>query len=295
MKILVLNGPNLNLLGQREPEIYGTLTLDEMNRQLAFFGEELNARRADAERIELYFYQSNHEGILVDTIQNAQHTYAGIIYNPAAHTHYSVALRDAIASVPTPVVEVHLTDISMREGFRALSVMTDACVGLFKGRGVDSYKDALEALVTYLEAPVFLGSSDVFDSFDSFGADDADDFGGLFDISDLLGADETSDVANAPGTSDTSDAPGASDASGTSSTSSAVSTPSAPSTSSAVSASGISGAPSVSDTSSVEADGLFESFETFDSADLSSLIADFRLDTEVNIDRNAAARGRRDG
>jgi 3-dehydroquinate dehydratase-2 len=276
MKILVLNGPNLNLLGQREPEIYGTLTLDEMNRQLAFFAEELNARRADAERIELYFYQSNHEGILVDTIQNAQHTYAGIIYNPAAHTHYSVALRDAIASVPTPVIEVHLSDISMREGFRALSVMTDACVGQFKGRGVDSYKDALEALVTYLEAPVFLGSSDILDAFDSFDAGDGDEFSELFGTFDTPDAGKTPSVTDASGASGTSNTSGASG--------------SAPS-----GASGISDTPGVTGTSSVEADGLFESFETFDSADLSSLIADFRLDTNVSIDRNAAARGGRDG
>jgi 3-dehydroquinate dehydratase-2 len=269
MKILVLNGPNLNLLGQREPEIYGTLTLDEMNRQLAFFAEELNARRADTERIELYFYQSNHEGILVDTIQNAQHTYAGIIYNPAAHTHYSVALRDAIASVPTPVIEVHLSDISAREGFRALSVMTDACVGQFKGRGVDSYKDALEALVTYLEAPVFLGTSDILDTFDSFGAGDVDEFSELFGTFNTLDSGKTPGVTDASGTLDTSGTPDAPGSAG--------------------------GAPGVSDTSSVEADGLFESFETFDSADLSSLIADFRLDTNVSIDRNAAARGGRDG
>ncbi|MDR1185000.1 MAG: 3-dehydroquinate dehydratase [Coriobacteriales bacterium] len=268
MKILVLNGPNLNLLGQREPEIYGTLTLDEINRQLAFFGEELNARRANAERIELYFYQSNHEGILLDTIQNAQHTYAGIIYNPAAHTHYSVALRDAIASVPTPVVEVHLSDISAREGFRALSVMTDACIGQFKGRGVDSYKDALEALISYLESPVFLSTSDIFDSFDSFGIDDIDGanefFAGdnLFDLGDTSGASDISDISSTP------DVSGASDVSST---------------------------PDVSSTSNTETDGLFESFESFDSADLSSLISDFRLDINADTDKRVATRSEQDG
>jgi 3-dehydroquinate dehydratase-2 len=200
MKILVLNGPNLNLLGQREPEIYGTLTLNEMNRQLAFFGEELNARRASGEeRIELYFYQSNHEGVLVDTIQNAQYSYEGIVYNPAAHTHYSVALRDAIASVPTPVVEVHLTDIGAREGFRALSVMADACIGQFKGRGVDSYKDALETLINYLEAPVFLQTSDALDAFDAFDSGDIPDTTDTTDTVDtFVAADIPDDTSGSP-------------------------------------------------------------------------------------------------
>jgi 3-dehydroquinate dehydratase-2 len=280
MKILVLNGPNLNLLGQREPEIYGTLTLDEMNRQLALFGEELNARRVDMERIELYFYQSNHEGILVDTVQNAQHTYAGIIYNPAAHTHYSVALRDAIASVPTPVVEVHLSDISAREGFRALSVMTDACIGQFKGRGVDSYKDALEALITYLESPVFLSTSDVFDSFESFGIGDDGGFDELFGIGDAFDTGDPFGSGDAPGVSAASDAPVASTASAASD---------------APGGTDGSDAFRVSDTAPAEADSLFESFESFDSADLSSLIADFRLDTNVGTDRRATTRSERDG
>jgi 3-dehydroquinate dehydratase-2 len=153
MKILVLNGPNLNLLGQREPEIYGTLTLDGLNRQLARFGEELNEMRVGLrETIELFFYQSNHEGVLVDTIQNAPRNYQGIVYNPAAHTHYSIALRDAIASISIPVVEVHLSDISLREGFRSHSVMADACIGQFKGRGVISYRDGIEFLVERLDA-----------------------------------------------------------------------------------------------------------------------------------------------
>lgn len=153
MKILVLNGPNLNLLGQREPEIYGTLTLDELNRQLAVCVEEINARRVGAaERIELYFYQSNHEGVLVDTIQNAARNYQGIVYNPAAHTHYSIALRDAIVSIPIPVVEVHLSDIRMREGFRALSVMSEVCIGQFAGRGMISYRDGVELLVSRIDA-----------------------------------------------------------------------------------------------------------------------------------------------
>jgi 3-dehydroquinate dehydratase-2 len=153
MKILILNGPNLNLLGQREPEIYGSLTLNELNCQLAYFGEELNRKRSGRkERIELYFYQSNHEGILVDTFQNAPHNYDGIVYNPAAHTHYSIALRDAIASIPIPVVEVHLSDINVREGFRSHSVMTDVCIAMFKGMGVISYRDGIELLVSHIDA-----------------------------------------------------------------------------------------------------------------------------------------------
>jgi 3-dehydroquinate dehydratase-2 len=153
MKILVLHGPNLNLLGQREPETYGTFTLEELNRRLARFVGELNTRRSGRrEPVEPYFYQSNHEGILVDTIQSAPHNYAGIVYNPAAHTHYSIALRDAIASIPLPVVEVHLTDINMREGFRALSVMAEVCVAQFKGKGITSYQEGIELLIKHLDA-----------------------------------------------------------------------------------------------------------------------------------------------
>ncbi|MDR1082472.1 MAG: 3-dehydroquinate dehydratase [Coriobacteriales bacterium] len=152
MKILVLNGPNLNLLGQREPEIYGSLTLESLNRRLALYGEELNEERAGKRsRIELYFYQSNHEGVLIDTIQNAPHDYDGIVYNPAAHTHYSVALRDAVASVPIPVVETHLSDIVERGSFRMLSVISEVCIGQFMGKGVDSYREAIDLLVQYLD------------------------------------------------------------------------------------------------------------------------------------------------
>jgi 3-dehydroquinate dehydratase-2 len=152
MKILILHGPNLNLLGQREPEVYGTFTLEELNRRLARFIEELNERRVGRhERIEPYFYQSNHEGVLVDTIQGAPHNYAGIVYNPAAHTHYSIALRDAIASIPIPVVEVHLSNIGAREGFRSLSVMAEVCIAQFMGRGISSYQDGIELLIEHLD------------------------------------------------------------------------------------------------------------------------------------------------
>jgi len=153
VKILVLNGPNLNLLGRREPGIYGTLTLDALNRELAAYGEELNSSRPNnAATVELFFFQSNHEGVLVDTIQNAQRAYNGLVYNPAAHTHYSIALRDAVAAVPTPVVEVHLSNISTREDFRRLSLMQDVCIAQFKGEGALSYKKAIAHLVAHLDA-----------------------------------------------------------------------------------------------------------------------------------------------
>ncbi|MDR1422771.1 MAG: 3-dehydroquinate dehydratase, partial [Coriobacteriales bacterium] len=143
MRILIVNGPNLNLLGQREPDVYGTMTLDELNGTVAAHALKLTEQReqratltAPRTPVEVAFFQSNHEGQLVDTIQNAQDSYDGIVYNPAAHTHYSIALRDAIAAVPTPVVEVHLSDISKREQFRHTSVMADVCLAQFKGKGV---------------------------------------------------------------------------------------------------------------------------------------------------------------
>jgi 3-dehydroquinate dehydratase-2 len=152
MKILILNGPNLNLLGQREPEIYGSLTLDTLNRQLAGYAQSLNEQREGLEPIELFFYQSNHEGILVDTIHSAQRTYAGIVFNPAAYTHYSIALRDAVASVTTPVVEVHLSNIAIREPFRTMSVIAEVCIGQFMGKGINSYIEGLNLLVSSLSA-----------------------------------------------------------------------------------------------------------------------------------------------
>ena len=153
MKLLVLNGPNLNLLGKREPEIYGTLTLDELNRAVAKYAQQLNAR-IDEERfqLDLHFFQSNHEGVLVDAIQKAQGIYDGIVYNPAAHTHYSIALRDAIASVDVPVIEVHLSNIIARESFRSVSVMKDVCIAQVMGKGVESYKDAVSTVAEYVRA-----------------------------------------------------------------------------------------------------------------------------------------------
>jgi 3-dehydroquinate dehydratase-2 len=153
MKLLILNGPNLNLLGRREPEIYGTMTLDALNRELAaYIDSDINPGRASDAAIEPVFFQSNHEGQLVDTIQGAPRAYSGIVYNPAGHTHYSIALRDAIAAIPTPVIEVHLSDISARDPFRQISVIKDVCIAQYKGEGPTSYKKAIKHLVEHLDA-----------------------------------------------------------------------------------------------------------------------------------------------
>ncbi|MFC2337662.1 MAG: type II 3-dehydroquinate dehydratase [Negativicutes bacterium] len=142
-KILVLHGPNLNLLGQREPEIYGSITLDDINRKMTARGEAAGVR--------LDFLQSNHEGVLVDAIQGAQRKYAFIILNAAAFTHYSIALRDAIAAVDVPVVEVHLSNIHRREEFRRSSVIASVVMGQIAGFGADSYLAALEIVIRRLK------------------------------------------------------------------------------------------------------------------------------------------------
>lgn len=142
-KILVLHGPNLNLLGRREPEIYGSITLDDINRKMTARGE--------AAGIRLDFLQSNHEGVLVDAIQGAQQKYAFIILNAAAFTHYSIALRDAIAAVDVPVVEVHLSNIHRREEFRRRSVIAPVAMGQIAGFGADSYLVALEIVIWRLK------------------------------------------------------------------------------------------------------------------------------------------------
>ena len=138
MKIEVINGPNLNMLGIREPEIYGSLTLNEINQRLIQKGKELG--------IALDFFQSNHEGAIIDRIQECYGTVDGIVINPGAYTHYSIAIRDAIAAVGIPTVEVHLSDINSREDFRKISVIKNVCVKQIWGKGVDSYTEALEYL-----------------------------------------------------------------------------------------------------------------------------------------------------
>ena len=138
-KFLILNGPNLNLTGTRDPAHYGSLTLDEINARIAARAAELGA--------EVDFAQSNHEGVLIDTIQAARGVYDGIILNAGAYTHYAYAIRDAIGAIePLPVVEVHMSNIHAREAFRHESVITPVCVGQICGFGWKSYLLALEYL-----------------------------------------------------------------------------------------------------------------------------------------------------
>lgn len=137
-RYLLVNGPNLNLLGTREPTIYGTETLASLEAQVVDYGASCG--------IEVDCFQSNHEGELIDRLHAARGIYAGILYNPGAHTHYSYALRDAVAAIEIPTVEVHLSDISAREDFRKISVIADVCVAQIKGKGIDGYKEALDVL-----------------------------------------------------------------------------------------------------------------------------------------------------
>lgn len=143
LSILALHGPNLNLLGQREPGIYGSLTLAEINRLLEEEAFKLQAK--------VFHLQSNHEGILVDTIHSALGQYQGILINAGAYTHTSVALRDAIAAVNLPTVEVHLSNIYRREDFRHHSYIAPVAIGQISGFGVQSYLLGLQALVNHLK------------------------------------------------------------------------------------------------------------------------------------------------
>ncbi len=137
-KILVINGPNLNLLGTREPEVYGKVTLAEIENRLKEYAKKIN--------VEIECFQSNHEGEIVDKIGSAKNNFDGIIINPAAYTHTSVAVRDAISSVNIPAVEVHLSNIYAREQFRHNSYIAPVAVGQISGLGVDGYIFALEKL-----------------------------------------------------------------------------------------------------------------------------------------------------
>lgn len=141
--ILVLHGPNLNLLGKREPHIYGHTTLDDINA-----GLKARAREAG---LELEALQTNHEGVMVDAIQAAEGKYDVILLNAAAFTHYSIAVRDALAAVSVPAIEVHLSNIHKREEFRRHSVIAPVVAGQIAGFGFDSYRVALEAAIGILQ------------------------------------------------------------------------------------------------------------------------------------------------
>lgn len=142
--ILVLHGPNLNLLGQREPGIYGSVTLADINAQLEQRGEELG--------VNVSCFQSNHEGTLVDAIHDARGRDRGILINAGAYTHTSVALRDALSAVEIPTVEVHLSNIYKREAFRHHSYIAPIAIGQISGFGAESYRWGLQALVHHLQA-----------------------------------------------------------------------------------------------------------------------------------------------
>lgn len=138
IKILVLHGPNLNMLGEREPQIYGRMSLDEINTNLVEAGKHLG--------LAVTCLQSNHEGELIESLQEARNWAQGIIFNPGGYTHTSVALRDTIAGIDIPVIETHLSNVDAREEFRIKSFITSVCVGKIAGFGWHSYTLALQAI-----------------------------------------------------------------------------------------------------------------------------------------------------
>jgi 3-dehydroquinate dehydratase-2 len=142
MKILIIHGPNLNLLGTRETEIYGKLTLKEINEKIQKFGKEKG--------IEISIFQTNYEGKIIDIISENREKVDGIIINPGAYTHTSLAIRDVIRAVKVPTIEVHLSNIFAREEFRHTSLIAPVCVGMISGFGINSYILALEALINIL-------------------------------------------------------------------------------------------------------------------------------------------------
>ncbi|TJW12274.1 type II 3-dehydroquinate dehydratase [Parvibacter caecicola] len=138
-KVLLMNGPNLNMLGVRDPAIYGSDTLASIEQMVEEYGR--------AHGVQVDCFQSNHEGALVDALQAARGNYDGIVYNPGAHTHYSYALHDAVECIDVPVVEIHISDISKREEFRRTSVIAPACIAQVKGLGKEGYLRAFDILL----------------------------------------------------------------------------------------------------------------------------------------------------
>ena len=139
MKILVINGPNINMLGIREPDIYGRETFSDVIEKIK--------KHAEKRGVEVTCYQSNHEGALVDEIQAAYQVYDGIVINPGAYTHTSIAIADALSAVAIPTVEIHISDVDKREDFRQISYIRPLCVGCVKGHGTDGYLEAMDILV----------------------------------------------------------------------------------------------------------------------------------------------------
>ena len=144
MKLLVLNGPNINMLGIREPGVYGSQSYAELLRLLDQWAAELG--------VEMEHYQSNHEGALVDKIQAAYGNFDGIVINPAAYTHTSIAILDALKAVALPAVEVHISDVKQREDFRQISYAGKACVKTIMGQGLDGYRQAMIFLTEVLSS-----------------------------------------------------------------------------------------------------------------------------------------------
>jgi len=139
-RILILNGPNLNLLGKRQPELYGRMS----------FETYLEILRTRFPEVDFACYQSNHEGALIDVLQAADGTYDAVVFNPAAYTHTSVALRDTVSAIDIPVAEVHITDISRREDFRKISYISDVAAFTIKGKGLEGYAEAVQKLLSLL-------------------------------------------------------------------------------------------------------------------------------------------------
>ncbi|WP_462251401.1 type II 3-dehydroquinate dehydratase [Ekhidna sp.] len=137
MRILILNGPNLNLLGKREPEIYGSQSFEDYFNELV---QRFNT-------CELSYYQSNHEGELIDKLHEVGFSFDGIVFNPGAYTHTSIALRDAISGINSPVFEVHISNLAEREEFRQVSYVKDVCIGSINGMGLEGYAIGIEELI----------------------------------------------------------------------------------------------------------------------------------------------------